>query len=304
MARGTEAITVVPATVWSRRGARLAHIIRLNPLGMIGGVIVLIIGLAAVFAEIVATHDPLAVDVTSLLQAPSLSHFSGTDDFGRDVFSRVVFGARISFLIGILAAFLGATAGALIGVVSAYYGGRLDIIMQRGVDIFMSIPSLILALVIAATLGHDFMAVGDISFGLILAIAIPQAPRVSRTMRSTALGIKQNMYIDAARSIGASNGRIIGRHMLPNVASPYLVMLTASLGGAILVEAALSFLGLGVPEPAPSWGRMITGSDAFRIETYPWVIVTPGLVLSLLVFGFNLFGDALRDILDPKMRRV
>lgn len=304
MPQGTEATTVGRPPIWSRRWARLAHIIRLNPLGMIGGVIVVIVGLAAVFADIVATHDPLAVDVTALLESPSFTHFSGTDDFGRDVFSRVVFGARISFLIGILAAVLGATTGALIGVVSAYYGGRFDMIVQRVVDIFMSIPSLILALVIASTMGHDFLAVGDISFGLILAIAIPQAPRVSRTMRATALGIKANMYIDAARSIGASNARIIGRHMLPNVASPYLVLLTASLGGAILVEAALSFLGLGVPEPAPSWGRMITGADAFRIETYPWVIVTPGLVLSLLVFGFNLFGDALRDILDPKMRRV
>jgi peptide/nickel transport system permease protein len=249
----------------------------------------------AVFAEGIAPYDPYEINQRLQFSPPSVQHWFGTDEFGRDLFSRIVYGARVAMLIGLSAAFIGATGGAILGVISAYMGGKVDLFVQRIVDVMLAFPLLILALAIVTVLGRSIPNV-------MLAIAIPIIPRTARIVRSTALSIKEHMYVEAARAVGCSHLLIMARHIIPNVMAPYLIMLTAQFGNAILVEASLSFLGLGTAEPTPSWGLMLSGSALSYAEKAAWVAIFPGIAISLAVFGFNLFGDSLRDALDPKLR--
>ena len=266
-----------------------------KPLGAAGGVIILLMVLTAVFADVLAPYDPHAVNQRVQFNAPSVDYWFGTDEFGRDVFTRIVYGARIALFIGLTAAFIGATAGALLGVISAYLGGRVDLYLQRLIDVLLAFPLLILALAIVTVLGRSVPNV-------VLAIAIPIIPRTARIVRSNALSIKENMYVEAARAVGGSHVWVILRHIVPNVMAPYLIMLTAQFGNAVLVEASLSFLGLGTAEPTPSWGLMLSGSALSYAERAAWLAIFPGIAISLAVFGFNLFGDSIRDALDPKLR--
>jgi peptide/nickel transport system permease protein len=281
------------------RGADAWHaIVRFvltKPLGAAGGVIILAMMIVAIFAEVLTPYDPYTVDQRVQFNAPSLDHWFGTDEFGRDLFTRIVYGARVALFIGLTAAFLGATLGALLGVISAYLGGRVDLYLQRIIDVLLAFPLLILALAIVTVLGRSVPNV-------VMAIAIPIIPRTARIVRSNALSIKENMYVEGARALGSSHPEVIRRHIIPNVMAPYLIMLTAQFGNAILVEASLSFLGLGTAEPTPSWGLMLSGGALSYAEKAAWVAIFPGLAISLAVFGFNLFGDSIRDALDPKLR--
>ena len=270
---------------------------RRRPLGAAGAVVVVLMIAAALTATLIAPYDPLAVDFAAMLAAPSAAHWLGTDAFGRDVLSRLLYGSRTALLVGFGAAFFGATAGAILGVGSAYFGGRVDLYLQRLMDIFISFPLIILALAMVAILGNNLP-------NLITAITIPMIPRCALVIRSSALAIREMPYVDAARAAGFSHARIILRHMLPNVMAPYLILLTAFLGQAILLEASLSFLGLGVQEPIAAWGLMLRGAAVDFAETAPWMAIFPGLAISLAVFAFNLFGDSLRDALDPKLRTL
>lgn len=268
---------------------------RRKPLGTAGAVVIVAMVIGAVFAHGLAPYDPLGTDYAAMLQPPNARHWLGTDTFGRDILSRIIYGSRTALFVGLGSSFLGATIGAVIGVASAYFGGRVDLVVQRLIDIVMSFPIIVLALAVVSVLGSGIT-------NLILAIAIPFVPRIARVVRSSALAIRETPYVDAARAMGFGHVRIIFRHMLPNVVAPYLIMLTAFLGQAILLEASLSFLGLGVTEPTPAWGLMLRGAAVEFAERAPWMGIFPGLAISAAVFGFNLFGDSLRDVLDPKLR--
>lgn len=289
----------LPAPRVRRRNPVLAFAVA-QPLGAASAIAILVMGTAAVFAERVAPYDPVAIDFGAMLAAPTWEHWFGTDAFGRDILTRVIYGARTALAIGFLSSLLGCTVGAILGVASAYFGGRTDMIIQRLVDILLSFPIIVLALVVVAMLGRNMILGVDIN--LILAIAVPTMPRVARVVRSAALSIRELPYIDAARVQGFGHARIIFRHMVPNVAAPYLIMFTAAIAQAILLEASLSFLGLGVTEPTPAWGLMLSGNASDFYREAPWMILFPGLAISVAVFAFNLFGDSLRDWLDPKFK--
>ena len=272
-----------------------------QPLGAAGLVVIVLMGVCAAFAQWVAPFDPLAVDYGTMLARPSPSgQWLGTDSFGRDVASRIIYGARTALAIGFIASFLGCTGGAVIGVASAYFGGKTDLIIQGFMDVLLSFPIIVLAITVVAILGNNVVLGIDVN--LIVAIALPMLPRVERVVRASALAIREMPYVDAARAAGYSHTRIIFRHIMPNVVAPYLILLTAFVAQAILAEASLSFLGLGVTEPTPSWGLMLSGAAADFYQQAPWMIVFPGIAISLGVFAFNLFGDSLRDWLDPKIK--
>jgi peptide/nickel transport system permease protein len=277
--------------------AAMRDFARRRTLGAIGAVVVLIMIVVGVFANVLSPYDPVAVDFGAMLAKPNAAHWLGTDAFGRDVLSRLIFGSRTALLVGFGAAVVGATLGAVLGVGSAYFGGRVDLYLQRLMDIFLSFPLIILALALVAILGNSIPNV-------IMAITIPMIPRAALVIRSSALTIREMPYVDAARAAGFGHVRIILRHMLPNVVAPYLIMLTAFLSQAILLESSLSFLGLGVQEPTPAWGLMLRGAAVDFAEAAPWMALFPGLAISLAVFAFNLFGDSLRDALDPKLRTL
>jgi peptide/nickel transport system permease protein len=266
-----------------------------RPLGAVGAAIIGIMIAAAVLAGLVSPYDPLATDYGKMLQAPNSFHWFGTDTFGRDVFTRIIYGSRTSLWIGFASSFLGATLGALIGVTSAYFGGKIDLVLQRFMDLLLSFPLVILALVVVSLLGSGMTNV-------IFAITVPMVPRCALVVRSSALALREMPFVEAARALGFGPLHIIVRHMMPNVMAPYLIMLTAFLGQAILLEASLSFLGLGVTEPQAAWGLMLRGAAVEFAERAPWMAIYPGLAISLSVFAFNLFGDSLRDALDPKLR--
>jgi len=273
----------------------IVRFVRQRPLGAIGAAIVIVMAVVAATAGLIAPYDPLETDYAAMLAAPDAKHWLGTDAFGRDVLSRVIYGSRTALLVGLGASLLGASIGSLIGVASAYFAGRTDLVVQRIMDVFFAFPVIILALAVVAVLGTG-------AGNVILAIAAPMIPRCARVVRSSALAVREMPYVDAARAAGFSNGRIILRHMLPNVMAPILIMATAFLGEAILLEASLSFLGLGVQEPTAAWGLMLRGAAVEFAESAPWMAIFPGLAISLAVFGFNLFGDSLRDALDPRLR--
>lgn len=288
----TETFPVSRMRGWLEVSLRFA---RERPLGAAGAVIILIMIAAAFLADVIAPHDPLETDYTAMLQRPGSVHWFGTDSFGRDVLSRIIYGSRTALWVGFSCSFMGATVGAVIGVVSAYFGGRTDLIVQRFMDLLLSFPLIVLALVVVAVLGTG-------TTNVILAVTIPMIPRCALVVRSSALSLRQMPFVDAARALGFGHRRIIFRHMLPNVMAPYLIMLTAFLGQAILLEASLSFLGLGVTEPTPAWGLMLRGAAVEFAERAPWMAIYPGIAISLSVFAFNLLGDSLRDALDPKLR--
>jgi peptide/nickel transport system permease protein len=268
---------------------------RQRPLGAVGAIIIGLMIAAAALAGFVSPYDPLAIDYGKMLQPPSSFHWFGTDSFGRDVFTRIVYGSRTALWIGFASSFLGATLGALIGVSSAYFGGKVDLVLQRFMDLLLSFPLIILALVVVSLLGSGMTNV-------IFAITVPMVPRCALVVRSSALALREMPFVEAARALGFGPMRIILRHMMPNIMAPYLIMLTAFLGQAILLEASLSFLGLGVAEPQAAWGLMLRGAAVEFAERAPWMAIYPGIAISLSVFAFNLFGDSLRDALDPKLR--
>ena len=265
-----------------------------KPLGAFGGAVAVILIILAIVAPLVATHNPELTDHRSVLAAPSSDMLLGGDQLGRDVFSRLIYGTRISLLVGILSVLFGVTIGLAIGLVSGYFGGAVDLASQRVMDAVMAFPALILALSIMAVMGASIINV-------IIALAAVFIPGAARTIRAQALSIKETDYVLAAKAIGVSDIRIMVRHMAPNLAATYIVLATISLGWAIVVEASLSFLGVGVPPNVPTWGGMLNGATKY-VETAWWVAVFPGLAIAVVVFAWNLLGDALRDVLDPKLR--
>ena len=272
------------------------YFVRRYPLGAIGAVIMALFVLTALLAGTIAPFDPTATDAPASLARPGSVHLLGADFMGRDVFSRIVHGARISLTVGLCATALGCVVGVAIGLASGYLGGSFDLLVQRLIDILQSLPLLVMALVMAASLGPSLT-------NTIIAIAIPLVPIVARVIRSNTLSLREMPYVEAARAVGMSEVRVALRHVLPNTLAPLIVLATAQVGSAILVESALSFLGLGIPEPHPSWGRMLSESAAEYVRTAPWLVIYPGIAISLVVFGTNLLGDAMRDALDPRQRR-
>lgn len=282
------------ANVTSRWGMAW-FLARRYPLGCVGLAIVLTFILVALFAPYITAHDPLATNPSISLAKPAAAHVMGTDFMGRDLFSRVVHGARTSLAVAFGATLLGVFFGVLIGLASGYLGGWIDLTTQRVIDMLQSLPTLILAMAMAAALGPSLT-------NTIIAIAIPKLPSIARVIRASTLSLREMPFVEAARAMGMSEMRIALRHILPNTLAPLIVLATAGLGSAILVEASLSFLGLGVPEPHPSWGRMLSESAAEYVRTAPWLVIFPGLAITFAVFGTNLLGDALRDLLDPRQR--
>ncbi|HMH52393.1 MAG TPA: ABC transporter permease [Candidatus Acidoferrum sp.] len=294
---GAEIELTLPAATRRRDslGAALWRFIRKKPLGAAGGLLMAVMLITAVFADVLATHDPIATDAAHTLAAPSGEHWLGSDHLGRDIYSRIVHGARVSLIVGLASTLLGSVLGGIIGLLSGYVGGKTDLVSQRVLDILQGLPLLVLALVMSASLGPSIQNV-------VIAISIPIIPRAARVIRSSVLTIREMQYIEAAGAVGVSHLRIAFRHILPNTMGPFIVLCTAQLGSAILVEATLSFLGLGVPEPYPSWGRMLSVSAAEYAQKAPHLVLFPGIAISLAVFGSNLLGDALRDTLDPRLR--
>jgi len=265
------------------------------PLGAIGLLLFLALVFCGVFAEWIAPMDPVKTNAATSLAAPGELHALGADMMGRDMLSRIIHGARISLAVGIGSTILGCLLGVVIGLASGYLLGWFDLITQRIIDVMQALPLLVMALVMAAALGPSLE-------NTIIAISIPLVPHVARVIRSNTLSLREMPFVEAAKAIGMSETRIALKHVLPNTLAPLIVLATAQLGSAILTEASLSFLGLGIPEPHPSWGRMLSESAAEYVRTAPWLVIFPGIAISFAVFGANLLGDAVRDILDPRQR--
>jgi peptide/nickel transport system permease protein len=280
------------------RGTPLARALRFcrrKPLGTAGLVIVLLFAIAGGFAGWIAPFDPEDNDFNAMMLAPGLEHLLGTDQFGRDIFSRLVFGARTAMIVGFGAAVGGGLIGLVLGVTSAYFGGWFDLILQRIFDVLMAFPLIILALAVVSVFGTGV-------FNVVIAITIPLIPRCGRVVRASALAVREIPFVDAARALGFGHARIVLCHMVPNVVAPFLILLSAFVGQAILAEASLSYLGLGVQEPVAAWGLMLQGSAEDYATTAPWIAIFPGLAIVFTVLGISLFGDALRDAIDPKLR--
>jgi peptide/nickel transport system permease protein len=266
-----------------------------HTVGACGAIIVISLIALTVFADFIAPYDPELMNLYDMLLPPSEKYPFGTDQFGRDLLTRCIYGARTALFIGFFAAFTGATSGLIIGVSSAYFGGKIDLVIQRIIDVLIAFPTIIIALTVVSVIGSEIRHV-------IFAICLPFIPDAARIVRSGALSIREVPYIDAARALGYSHSRIVLRHMVPNVMAPYLIILTANIGQAILLEASLSYLGMGVQEPTAAWGLMVQGGAEEYVESAFWVGFFPGAAITLTVFGFNLFGDSVRDALDPRLR--
>lgn len=280
--------------------AAASRLVRRKPLGAVSGAIILGLVVVAVLAPVLAPRDPYAFNLNERglpirMQAPSAAFPLGTDPLGRDVLSRIVYGARVSLVVGFASVIIGTLVGTVLGLVSGYWEGRLDQVIQRGVDTAMAIPGIVLALAVMSVLGQSLT-------NIIIVIALVIAPGASRIVRGTVLAVKEHAFIDAARALGATPARVVGRHVLPNVLAPILVIATVWLGNAIVIEAALSFLGLGTPPPTPTWGGMLSGEGRRNLETAPYLAIFPGMAISIVVLAFNMLGDALRDVLDPRLR--
>lgn len=286
----------VPALPPRRHPLRnfLAHLFGRKPLGAFGGVVLLLLLLVAAFADAIAPFDISDVDPIAALQGPSLANLFGTDHLGRDVFTRIVYGARLSVIIAVSAAALGLLISIVLGVVAGYFGGRIDSATQRFVDAWMSFPDLIVLIVGVSVLGTGM---GQ----LILLLGLLYGVSGSRIVRGSVLSAREHLYVQAGHSFGASDWHVIRVHILPTIAAPLIVLLTTRLGAVILAESSLAFLGLGVPPPAPTWGGMLSGSRSYMFQN-PWLVVAPGLAITLVVYSVNIFGDALRDLLDPRQR--
>ncbi len=274
-------------------GSQLRRFCRTQPMGVVGGIIVVLMIITGALAPQLAPHGPKVADFEQYLP-PSAAFPMGTDILGRDILSRVIWGARLSLYIGLSSVGIGVTLGSLWGILAAYFGGAIDLFSQRLVDSVMAFPGIVLAISLMAVLGQSVDNV-------IIALSFLLMPISARIMRSTTLGLKESMYVEAARAVGGSHWQIICRHILPNSMAPYIVLVSVNLGYAIVVEASLSFLGLGAPPDEPSWGGMLTES-ADSLLSAPWMSLFPGMAITLAVFGMNMLGDAMRDVLDPKLR--
>jgi peptide/nickel transport system permease protein len=277
------------------RWSAIRFFARRYPLGAAGAVIMAVFLFAAFFAPLITVYDPLSTNAALSLARPSAAHWLGCDFMGRDVYSRIVYGARISLAVGCGSMSLGVSIGVVIGLLSGYLGGWIDLAAQRLIDVLQSLPLLVMALLMAASLGPSLQ-------NTIIAISIPLIPYSARVVRASTLSLREQPFVESAKAIGMSDLRIALRHVLPNTLAPLIVLATAQFGSTILTEATLSFLGLGIPEPHPSWGRMLSESAAEYVRTAPWLVIFPGLAISFVVFGTNLLGDALRDMLDPRQR--
>lgn len=294
-ARTFEPLVVARAPSQSTWPQRVRSFLRRKPMGAVGAFLIVTTVLVAVFAPLIAPYDPYELRTGQLFTPPNSQFWFGTDDYGRDIFSRIIYGAQISLYVGLLAVLLGTTSGALLGMISGYFGGKTDFFIQRIMDSLMAFPTLVLALAIVAALGQS-------TTNVILAVAIVLIPTASRVVRSTVLSVKELPYIEAGRAIGCPVWRLVFRHVLPSCLPPYIILATVALGTAILAEASLGFLGLGTPPPEPSWGSMLSGASQKYIRRAPWMAIYPGIAISLAVFGFNMLGDAVRDVLDPRLR--
>ena len=284
-------------TTWRQR-SRTAQFFRAlfkTATGKLGGGLILFVVFVALAAPLIAPYDPLALDVSNRLSPPSLKHFFGTDETGRDVFSRVLYGARISLRVGVIAVSIAVTIGAILGMVAGFYGGIPDMLIMRFVDILLAFPGFLLALAIMAMLGPGLIKA-------MIAVGIGSAPGFARLVRGSVLSAKQQDYVMAARVIGASDGHIMRRQITPNVLAPAVILATLEFPVAILIAASLSFLGLGAQPPSPEWGAMVVSGRTF-IRTAAWLINFPGIAIFVTVLGFNLFGNAVRDALDPRLRQ-
>jgi peptide/nickel transport system permease protein len=266
-----------------------------KPLGAAGGIVVLALLAVAVFADRVAPHHFNDTSLLDALQPPSRAHWFGTDELGRDVYSRVLYGAQISMTVGLVATALSVLLGAALGVVSGYFGRTLDLVLQRVVDAWLAFPGLVMVIVLLVLLGPGLASV-------ILALGLSQAFPQSRIIRSATLVVREHAYIEASRASGASHARVLLRHVLPNIVAPMIVSASTYISFVILVEAAVSFLGYGVPPPRPSWGGMLSATGRSYMVRAPWLSIFPGLALTLAIVAFNILGDALRDLLDPRLR--
>lgn len=293
---------VAESTPGAGRGiwAAAALLVRRKPLGAVSAVVILGLLAVAILAPLLAPRDPYALNLNERglpirMQGPTAAFPLGTDPLGRDVLSRIIYGTRVSLVVGFASVILGTTLGTVLGLLSGYWEGRLDSVIQRAVDTTMAIPGIVLALAVMSVLGQSLT-------NIILVIALVIAPGASRVVRGAVLAVKQSTFVDAAQALGASPGRIVTRHVLPNVFAPILVIATVWLGNAIVIEAALSFLGLGTPPPTPTWGAMLSGEGRRNLETAPYLAIFPGVAISVVVLAFNMLGDALRDLLDPQLR--
>lgn len=296
IAPGSPVMSPQPATGEPTRARTLLNLVRRQPLGAFGAVVLGVMTLAAVAAPLIAPFDPTVGDPAALFTPPNATYWLGTDAFGRDILSRLIYGARISLMVGLGASLLGVVIGASIGIVAGYVGGWFDSVTQRIMDAMLAFPMLLLAMAMATVLGPSLRNV-------VIALAMPIVPRAARIARASTLMLAGTAFIEAARAIGCSDTRIILRHILPNTFAPLLVIATAYLGLAIVQEAALDYLGAGIQEPEPSWGLMMSGSSMTLALTAPWIVIWPGVAICLVVLASNLLGDAIRDILDPKLQR-
>ncbi len=288
-------IAAVAASPRAPSRSLVKRLFKQKPLGTAGGIVLLFMLIVGVFAELFAPFGYNEINMLERLQAPSWTHWFGTDNLGRDVMSRCIYGARLSVIIGCSAALLSTIISIFIGVTSGYWGGRFDMVMQRFVDAWMSFPGLIILIVVVSVFGPG-MTQTIITLGVLLGID------GSRIVRSAVVAVRENMYVHAAQSLGASSLRILWKHILPNVMPVVIVIFTTRVGTVILAESGLAFLGLGVPPPAPTWGGMLSGSGRTYMFQGPWLALAPGLCLTIMVYATNVFGDALRDLLDPRMR--
>jgi len=295
----TIALDVPTKTAQPRRPGPLRSFMRKlfreKRLGAAGAVVAIFFLLVGIFADVLAPYGMNEVDMGARMHAPSWEHPFGTDNLGRDLLSRCIYGAQISVIIGLSVAVISTTISALIGIISGYFGGRIDMLIQRFVDAWMSFPGLVVLIVVASVFGSGITQI-ILTLGMLIGIG------GSRIVRSAVVSVREDMYIHAAKSIGASSARILWRHVLPNVIPPLIVLFSSSVGAAILAESGLSFLGLGVPPPHPTWGGMLSGNGRTYMLQGPWLALAPGICLTLVVYAINVFGDALRDMLDPRMR--
>jgi peptide/nickel transport system permease protein len=273
----------------------LIRLVKEKPLGLVGGIITLLLLLTGIFADFIAPYGVNEVHMDDYLAPPSATYWLGADNLGRDMLSRVIFGARVSVIAGLAGSIWATIVSLIIGILSGYVGGKVDLIVQRFVDAWMCLPSIILMMVIIIIVGPGL-------WQLIIVMGLTFGVTGSRIIRSAVIAVKENVYVEAAEAIGCSTPRILTRHILPNIMAPTIVLFTVRVPNVILVEASLSFLGFGIPPPAASWGGMLSGMGRYYMLRAPWMVVWPGLALAIVVYGINMFGDAVRDILDPRLR--
>ncbi|MBI4308510.1 MAG: ABC transporter permease [Chloroflexi bacterium] len=286
-----EAVSPSPARAW----ALLARFVRRKPLGALGGLVMCAFVVAAIAASLLAPYSPEEIHRQQRFEPPGAQFVLGTDHLGRDILSRIIFGAQVSLLVGATAVVTGTSLGTVLGVVSGYAGGKIDALIQRAIETVMAFPLLVLALTLVTALGPSL-------WNVTIAISVILLPEAARVIRGQALSVKENQYVEAARAVGCTNTRIVFRHILPQCVASAIVLASVQLGYAIVVEATLSFLGVGTPPPETSWGAMLSGLSRLYLEKAPWMAIFPGVALTATVFGVNLFGDALRDVLDPRLR--